>query len=201
MACIWKCMSYFPTSRAILQTSHEKGIFSNKELSTLLELADVTKGHSPWSVLLGPLHLSSLQEFLLGGLASMVGQSFLLAGSSPPNVNGTASAAIWASWWVGDNSSDPHLSQPLSLSHPLLVLPGWGLVLSLELGHPLVLGIPVPPPAPSSSFLLVGLFYPPSFVAYSLFWPCWKLEREGVSKSDARAILMRVMWYPFWISN
>ena len=36
----------------------------------------------------------------------MVGWSFLQAGSSPPNIDGPASAAIWTNCWVGDDSSD-----------------------------------------------------------------------------------------------
>ena len=39
-------------------------------------------------------------------LHPMVGWSFLLAGSSLPNIDGPASAAIWVNCWVSNNKSD-----------------------------------------------------------------------------------------------
>ena len=51
----------------------------------------------------------------------MVGQSFLLAGSSLPNIDGLASSAIWANYWVGNDSGD--LPPPQASLPPLLISP------------------------------------------------------------------------------
>ena len=64
----WKCMSYFPTLSHRLNV--KKGEVMYEEVHTFLKLTDLMEGHYPWLVPLGFLHLSSLKEFLLGGLAS-----------------------------------------------------------------------------------------------------------------------------------
>ena len=65
----WKCKSYLPTSRAISLTNCEKGEFPDEELGALLELPDLLKSNCARPVL-SDLHLSSLEEFLLGAFAS-----------------------------------------------------------------------------------------------------------------------------------
>ena len=56
-----------------------------------------------------------------------VAWSFLLASSSPPNIDGPASTAIWANCQVGDNSSDLPTSSNFSTSTFLLsISPGVG---------------------------------------------------------------------------
>ena len=53
--------------------------------------------------------------------------SFLLAGSYPTNIDDPASTAIWATCWVGDNSSDLPTSSKISASTFLLsISPGVG---------------------------------------------------------------------------
>ena len=139
----------------------------------------------------------SLRNSFWGALPPTVGQSFLLAASSLPDVDGPASAAIWANYWVGDDSGDLPASPSLSASLILCVSSSWvGFVPPVELGSPLVLGVPMTPPAPTPSFLLVGLFYPPPFMASSLFWPCWKLDRES-QPIRSQSSLVRVVWQPF----
>ena len=62
-----------------------------------------------------------------GALPPMVGQSFLLASSSLPNIDGPASTAIWANYQVGDDSSDLPTSSNFSVSTFLLsISPGVG---------------------------------------------------------------------------
>ena len=54
-----------------------------------------------------------------GALPPMVGQSFLLAGSSLPDIDGLASAAIWANCWVGNDEGD--LPTPSSCSASMIL--------------------------------------------------------------------------------
>ena len=75
---------------------------------------NLLKSNSARLVHPGLLNLTSLEEFLLGTLPPTVAWSFLLTGSSPPNVDGPASAAIWANCQVGDNKGD--LPTPSSCS-------------------------------------------------------------------------------------
>ena len=113
----WKHKSYLPPSRAISWTSCK---FLNEELCALLELPDLSKSSCAWLVLPGLLHLSSLEEFLWGDLPPTVSFSFLLTGSSLPDIDGPASAAIWANCWVGDNEGDlptPSSCSPSTIWH------------------------------------------------------------------------------------
>ena len=54
------------------------------------------------------------------GLASHGKLEFLLAGSSPPNVDGLVSTAIWANCQVGNNSDDLPISPNFSAASTLL---------------------------------------------------------------------------------
>ena len=107
----WKCRSYLPTSRVILQTSCEKGsfwirssvLFWNHQISWR---ATVPDWYFP-VFLTFPAWRNSFQ----GALPPMVGQNFLLTGSSLPDIDGPASVAIWANCWVSNNEGDlPTLS-------------------------------------------------------------------------------------------
>ena len=84
--------------------------------------SDLVESHRPQPVPLGLLHFSGLQELLPGSLAYHVGLSFFWASSSPPDIDGPASAAIWANCWVGRQPlvTFPPLS---SYSHPLSSCP------------------------------------------------------------------------------
>ena len=109
----WKCKSYLPTSRAILWTNCEKE-FPNEELCALLELPDLSKSNCARPILPGLLYFPAWRNSFWGALPPTVSWSFLLAGSSLPNIDGPASAAIWANCWVGDDEGD----LPTPLSYP-----------------------------------------------------------------------------------
>ena len=61
-------------------------------------------------------------SFWGGALPPTVGQSFLQTGSSPPNIDGLASAAIWTNCWVGDDCGDLPTSSSHSTSAILLMI-------------------------------------------------------------------------------
>ena len=58
-------------------------------------------------------------------LPPMVGWNFLQAGSSLPDIDGPASAAIWANCWVGDDPGDLPTSYNCSASMTLLLISSW----------------------------------------------------------------------------
>ena len=122
MACSWKCRSYLPTSRAISWTSCKKGsfwmrspvLFWNQQIS---QRATVPGWY--FQVFFnGAAHKNSFW----GALPPMVGQSFLWAGSSPPNLDGPVSAAIWTNCWVGNKCGDIPTSSSCSTSVILLMI-------------------------------------------------------------------------------
>ena len=156
---------------------------------------DLIQNYCPQSVLLGLFHLPSSEEFLPGGLASNSRLELPPAGSSPPNVDGPASAAIWANYQVSGNSGDLPKSPNIAVSSTLLSSSlQWGLlVLPLELGSPPVLGVLVPPHVPPPLFVLGGSFFLSLFSASSLFLPCLNLKRESAIGSQSR--LMSHMAY------
>ena len=104
MALPWKHKSYLPTSRAISQTSHEKGsflissvLFWNCQISQRATVPD-------WYFLVF-LTLPAWRNSFWGALPPTIGQSFLLTGSSP-EADGLASTAIWANYQVGNDDDD-----------------------------------------------------------------------------------------------
>ena len=60
------------------------------------------------------LTLPAWRNSFLGALPPMVSWSFLLTGSSLPNIDGPASTAIWANCWVSNDKGD----LPTPLSYP-----------------------------------------------------------------------------------
>ena len=66
--------------------------------------------------------LACKNYFWGGALPPMVGWSFLRAGSSPPNLDGPDSTAIWANCWVGNNDSDLSTPSSCSASAYLLII-------------------------------------------------------------------------------
>ena len=93
------------------------------------------ESHCPQLVPPALLYFSGLHELLLGILASHNLLEFLLTGSSPPNINGLASVAIWANCQVGDDSSDlPTSSSLLVFTLLLLTSPGVGGASSVSTG-------------------------------------------------------------------
>ena len=117
MALPWKCKSYLPTSRAISWTSCEKGSFLMKS-SVLFGNCQISQRATvPGQYFLVFLTFPAWRNSFQGALPPMVGQSFLLTGSSLPKADGLASAAIWANCQVGDNDGDlPTFSSLLAFS-------------------------------------------------------------------------------------
>ena len=67
----------------------------------------------------------AFKNSFLGALPPTIGQSFFLASSSPPDVNGQAFVAILANCWVGDNSGDLPTSTRLLTPNLLLSTSPW----------------------------------------------------------------------------
>ena len=173
MACTWKCITYLPTSRAILWIKHEKGSFQIKRSVFFCNRCISRRAIVPDWYLWGFFTFPALRNSFQGGLSPTVSWSFLLTGSSLPNVDGPASVAIWANYCVSDDSGDPpHLSQLLCLLHsPLKLTLELMFVLALALGGPLAMGDPEllhglgPVFSPSSPSCL------PPFIVSLLSWP------------------------------
>ena len=102
----WKCMLYLPTCMAILQTSHEKGSFWIRSSVLFWNYCISCRATVPGWYLLGFFTWPACKNSFWGALPPTVGQSFLWAGSSPPNLDGPASTAIWTNCWVGNDDGD-----------------------------------------------------------------------------------------------
>ena len=112
----WKCKSYLPTSRAISWTSHEKGSFLIRSSVLFWNCWIYQRATVPGQYFLVFFTLPAWRNSFQGALPPMVGQIFLLTGSSP-KADVLASAAIWANCWVGNNDRDlPTSSSHLALS-------------------------------------------------------------------------------------
>ena len=105
MALPWKCKSYLPTSRAISQTSHEKGSFLIRSSVLFWNCQISQRATVPGWYFLVFLTLPAWRNSFQGALPHTVGWSFLLTGYSP-KADGPASTAIWANCQVGDNDGD-----------------------------------------------------------------------------------------------
>ena len=103
----------------------------------------------------------------LGALPPMVGQSFLLAGSSLSNVDGPASAAIWANCQVGDDEGD--LPTPSSCSTSAILL-----IISSACGGASLARVGGAPVMRASSLFPPSSWLPSSVEFWSLhpFFPC-----------------------------
>ena len=115
----WKCKSYLPTSRAISWTNHEKGSFQIRSSVLFWNHQISQRATLSGQYFLVFFTFPAWRNSFWGALPPMVGQSFLLAGSSLPDIDGPASAAIWANCWVGDNEGD--LPTPLSCSASMIL--------------------------------------------------------------------------------
>ena len=110
----------------------------------------------------------------------MVDQSFLLTSSSPPNIDGLASTAIWANCQVGDDPSDLPTSPSHSASMILLFSSlGLGGVSGTGMGDPQVLGVPwsLHVLGPGSSHLCLS--WPPPSLVLLLSLPLLEFERKS----------------------
>ena len=123
----WKRISVLPTAWAISQTSHEKGsflirslvLFWNCQISqratvpgwyflvffTFPALRNSFLGALPGWYFLVFFTFPALRNSFWGALPPMVGWRFLLTCSSP-EIDGLASAAIWANCWVGNDDGN-----------------------------------------------------------------------------------------------
>ena len=101
----WKHRSYLPTSRAIPQTSHEKGSFLIRSSVLFWNCQISQRVTVPGWYFLVFLTFLALRNSFWGALPPTVGQSFLLTGSSP-KADGLASTAIWANCQVGNDDGD-----------------------------------------------------------------------------------------------
>ena len=106
LACPWKCISYLPTCMAILQTSHEKGSFQIRSSVLFLNCHILQRATVPGWYLVGFFTWPAHKNSFWGALPPMVGLSFLCAGSSLPDLDGLASAAIWTNCQVGNDDGD-----------------------------------------------------------------------------------------------
>ena len=102
----WKCKSYLPTSRAILWTNCEKGSFQIRSSVLFWNHQISQKATVPGQYFLVFFTFPAWRNSFWGALPPTVGQSFLLTGSSLPNIDGPASTAIWANCQVGNNEGD-----------------------------------------------------------------------------------------------
>ena len=124
IACPWKCKSYLPISRAISQTNHKKGSFQIRSSVLSWNCWISWRATVPSQYFWVFLTLPALRNSFQGALPPMVGQSFFLAGSFPPNVHGSASAAIWANFQVGNDDGDlPTPSSCSAYAILLIILP------------------------------------------------------------------------------
>ena len=112
----WKCILYHPTSRAISWTKCEKGNLWIRRSVLFLNQQISWRATIPGQYLWGFFTLLAFRNSFWGALPPTVSLSFLLAGSSLPDIDGPASATIWANFWVGDGSSNLPISPNFSAS-------------------------------------------------------------------------------------
>ena len=125
MACPWKCRLYLPTARAILWTNHEKGCFQMRSSVLFWNQWIWQRAKVPSLYFWVFFSFPTVKNSFLGALPPTVGWSFFLAGSSPPNVEGLASAAIWANCCDGSDCSDLPASCSHFTSTTLLLISSW----------------------------------------------------------------------------
>ena len=114
-----KCKSYLPTSRAISQTNCKKGSFQMRSSVLFWNCQISQRATVPGQYFLVFLTVPAWRNSFWGALPPTVGQSFLLPGSSSPNIDGPASTAIlgqqlgqWQWRWP------PHPLELLCLCNP-----------------------------------------------------------------------------------
>ena len=113
MALPWKHKSYLPHSRAILWTNCKKGSFLMRSSVLFWNYQISWRATVSGQYFLVFFTLPAWRNSFQGALPPMVSQSFLLTGSSLPEVDGPASTSIWANCQVGNDDSN----LPTSSSH------------------------------------------------------------------------------------
>ena len=112
----WKHKSYLPTSRATLQTNCKKGSFLTRSSVLFWNCQISWRATVPGQYFLVFLTFAPWRKSFQGALPPMVGQIFLLTGSSLPKADGLAFTAIWANCQVGDEDRDLPTSSSLLAS-------------------------------------------------------------------------------------
>ena len=90
-----------------------------------MKLVDLMESHHPWPVPLCFFTFLALRNCFSGALPPTVGHSFLLASSSPPNIDGPAFTAIRANCQVSNDSGNLSTSSNFSVSALLLSISPW----------------------------------------------------------------------------
>ena len=113
----WKHKSYLPTSMVISWTSHKKESFLMRS-SVLFWTCQISQRATvPGQYFLVFFTFPAWRNSFQRALPLKVGQSFLLTGSSLPDIDGPASTATWANCQVGNDEGDlPTSSSLLSSS-------------------------------------------------------------------------------------
>ena len=171
----WKHKSYFPTSRAISWTNCEKGSFLIRSSVLFWNCQISQRATVPGQYFLVFFTFPAWRNSFWGALPPMVDQTFLLAGSSTPDVDGLASAAICTNCQVGNDDGDLSTSSSLLASSiPLLSL----LHLLLSLLH----------------LLLNLLHLLLSLLSCGCGWGWVVNWRGGLISFSARALLASLEW-------
>ena len=125
MVCPWKHRSYLPTSRAILQTNHEKGHFQIRSSVLFWYWHILQRAIVPSQYLWVFFSFPAVKYSFLGSFPPTVGGNFFWAGSSPPNIEGLALVAICANCQNGNDYGDLPVSSSCSASTTLLLISSW----------------------------------------------------------------------------
>ena len=168
----WKCKSYLPTSRAMSWTNHEKGSFQIRSSVLFWNCQISPRATVPGWYFLVFLTLPAWRNSFQGALPPMVSWSFLLAGSSLPNVDGPASAVIWTNCWVGNNEGDLPTPSSCSTSAILLIISSAcrGASLAGVGGAPVMRASSLSPPSSWLPLSVVSWLQHPSSPAGGLPW-------------------------------
>ena len=118
----WKHKSYLPTSRAILQTYCKKRSFQISSSVLFWNCQISQRATVPGWYFLVFLTLPAWRNSFQGALPPMVSWSFLLAGSSLPDVDGPTSITIWANCWVSDDEGNLPTPSSCCASTILLII-------------------------------------------------------------------------------
>ena len=116
----WKCISSLPTSRTISWTSCENRSFQIRSSVLFWNCHISQRATFPGWYFLGFFTWPACKNSFWGAVPPMVGWSLLWAGSSPPDLDGPVSAAIWATHWVCNDNGN--LPTPSSYSASAILL-------------------------------------------------------------------------------
>ena len=162
-----------------------------------MKLMDLAESYCPWLVPLAFFTFPAQRNSFWGALPPMVSWSFLLASSSLPDIDGSASAAIWANCWVSDNSSDLPTSAKFSASSTLL-----STSLSVGAGSTSDTGESASTGGScsecTSALVLTWRALFPSHIL-SVFLVLTILNLKESQPIRSQSILMRVIWHLLWI--